>query len=210
MTTEIKANYIEKMGEPLGTQFAALLQEVAWLHVVWGEFVELFHDEPRVKVLNQAAPAMFRIILDSLWQFTLLAIARLMDRPGKKKLTIRNLPALVKPEVKADVKKWVDAAQEKSDFCRDRRNRYIAHLDLDLLTNPSARPLNLATKKKVDEALTAIESVLQKVRLHYMDMDGPLVFPCNVGGGGAPALLWLLQLGLDSAGEKAPRTRASA
>ncbi|MGH6863084.1 MAG: hypothetical protein ACRECN_02235, partial [Methylocella sp.] len=59
---EAKANYIEKMGEPLGTQFAALFQEVARLHMVWGEFAELFGDEPRVMVLNQAAPAMFHII----------------------------------------------------------------------------------------------------------------------------------------------------
>jgi hypothetical protein len=37
---EAKANYIDKMGEPLGTQFAELFQEVGSLYVVWGEFIE--------------------------------------------------------------------------------------------------------------------------------------------------------------------------
>jgi hypothetical protein len=49
---EAKANYIEKMGEPLGAQFAALFQEVASLHMVWGEFAELFGEERHVTVLN--------------------------------------------------------------------------------------------------------------------------------------------------------------
>jgi hypothetical protein len=195
---EAKANYIKKMGETLGTQFAALFQEVAWLHMVWGEFIELFRDEPRVTVLNEAAPAMFHMIRDALWQFTLLDLARLTDPPksmGKENLTIKNLSELVKPEMRADVQKLVEAAEKKSDFCRDYRNRRIAHFDLTLLTDESAKPLEGATKKAVDEALAAIGSVLSEVSLHYM---GPwLHFTPNVGGAGnALALLRLLQHGL--------------
>ncbi|MGH9830989.1 MAG: hypothetical protein ACREDR_47905, partial [Blastocatellia bacterium] len=194
---EAKANYIEKMGEPLGTQFAALFQEVARLHMVWGEFAELFGDEPRVMVLNQAAPAMFHIIGHALWQLTLLDIARLTDPPksvGKKNLTIQNLPGLVKPEVKADLEELVGAALEKSDFCRDQRNRQLAHLDLDLLTNESAKPLEPATMKAVNEAIDAIGRVLKEVHLHYI---GALGFSRNVGdAGNALALLRLLQHGL--------------
>jgi len=195
---EARANYIEKMGEPLGTQYAALLQKVAALHMVWGEFVELFRDETRVDVLNRVAPAMFHIIGHALWQLTLLDIARLTDRPksmGKKNLTIRNLPELVKPEVKADVQKLVDAASERSDVCRDHRNRQLAHLDLDLLTNQSAKPLEAATTKMVGEAIDAIGSVLKEVHIQYV--GGALHFSRNVGGAGnALMLLRLLQHGL--------------
>ena len=60
---EARSNYIEKMGEALGTQFAALCPEVAWLRMVWGEYVELFTKPKRVEVLNQTAPALFRIIM---------------------------------------------------------------------------------------------------------------------------------------------------
>ena len=194
---EIRTNYIEKMGEPLGTQFAALLQEVARLQMAWGEFIELFGDEPRVNVLNRAAPAMFHIIGHALWQLTLLDIARLTDPPksaGKKNLTIQNLPELVKPEVRADVQKLVDAALGRSDVCRDHRNRQLAHLDLDLLTNQSAKPLEAATIKVVSEAIDAIGSVLKEMHIHYV---GVLSFSCNVGdAGNALSLLRLLQHGL--------------
>ena len=54
---EAKCYYVEKMGEALGTQFDLLWQEVAWLHMKWGEYVELFGSKPtRVELLNQTAP----------------------------------------------------------------------------------------------------------------------------------------------------------
>jgi hypothetical protein len=34
--------YTRRMGEPLGLIFGALWQELTWLHVKWGEYVELF------------------------------------------------------------------------------------------------------------------------------------------------------------------------
>jgi|HubBroStandDraft_6_1064221.scaffolds.fasta_scaffold1662718_1 hypothetical protein len=67
---EAKANYIEKMGEPLGNQFAALSQEVAWLHMKWAAYVELFTKSERVEVLNQSAPGLFYIIREALWEQT--------------------------------------------------------------------------------------------------------------------------------------------
>jgi hypothetical protein len=96
---EAKAHYIEKMGEALGTQFVALWSEVEGLHVMWGEYVELFTQPDSVDVLNQTAPGLFRIIQVVLWEYTLLQIARLTDPPDsgkdKENLTILNLPGLV-------------------------------------------------------------------------------------------------------------------
>jgi hypothetical protein len=37
---EIKKVNIEKMGEPLGTQYSELWQELASIHIKWGEFVD--------------------------------------------------------------------------------------------------------------------------------------------------------------------------
>ena len=141
---------------------------------------------------------MFHIIGHALWELTLLEIARLTDPPktgGKKNLTIRNLPELVKPEVRADVQKLVNAALERSDVFRDRRNRQLVHLDLDLLTDQSTKPLEAATMKMVDEAISAIGSVLKEVHRHYM--DGALGFSPGVGdAGNALSLLRLLEDGL--------------
>jgi hypothetical protein len=60
---EARDHYIETMGQVLGTQFAALWQEVASVNIKWSEYVALFATNPtRVEALNQAAPAFFRMI----------------------------------------------------------------------------------------------------------------------------------------------------
>jgi hypothetical protein len=137
---EVDNHYLVKMGEALGTQFYALWQEVVWLHWNWAEFVELFGTKPtRIELLNQAAPAFFRVVQDTLWEVTLLHIARLTDqsrsggRNDRANLTIRNLPGLIHdPELKQVVSGLIETAVDKAGFCRDWRNRHIAHRDLNL------------------------------------------------------------------------------
>ena len=202
---EAKANYVKKMGDALGTQFAELWLEVENLSAAWGEYVELFAEPDSVVVLNQTAPAIFRIIQVFLWEHMLLRIARLTDPPtsgkGKENLTILNLPSLVEDRgEKAKLDELASIAKSKTEFCRDWRNRHIAHRDLDLLMNGSAEPLKTASGVQVREGLDAIEGVLNEVHLHYM--GGSLIFSRNVGGAGnALSLLRLLQDGLKARGE---------
>ena len=94
---QAKQGYIEKMGKPLGTQFAELWQQVARLHMKWLEYVELYGtNQKRFDLMNQAAPRFFHKVLhDMMWEDTLLHIARLTDR-GKGRLTLHNLSQLVK------------------------------------------------------------------------------------------------------------------
>jgi hypothetical protein len=57
---EIRADNIEKMGDPLGVQYSALWQEVANIHLNWGEFVELYGTKPeRLELINRAAGTFF-------------------------------------------------------------------------------------------------------------------------------------------------------
>jgi hypothetical protein len=70
---EAKQDCIIAMGEPLGTLYHALWQEVAWLYVVWQEYVELYGSKPsRVDLLNEAAPLFLRITEDAIWDATIL------------------------------------------------------------------------------------------------------------------------------------------
>ena len=130
----------------------------------------------------------------------LLRIARLTDPPasgkGKENLTILNLPSLVEDRgEKAKLDELVNTAMSKTEFCRDWRKRHIAHRDLGLLMNKSAKPLGEANGIKVRDALSAIENVLIEVSWHYMGDN--LFFSRNVGGAGnALSLLRLLQDGL--------------
>jgi len=119
---EARDDFVEKMGQPLGTQFAALWQEVVHLHFKWAEFVELFGSKPsRIDLLNQAAPAFFRIVQDTLWEGILLHLARLTDaavsggRQARTNLTVLNLPDLVHNlDTKARVQKLVDVFQRQN------------------------------------------------------------------------------------------------
>jgi AbiU2 len=112
---EVKKRNIEKMGEPLGTQFTALWNELAILYLYWGEYTELFGTKPsRIELMNQAAPAFFHMLQEELWESRLLHIARIADASatgGKTNLTRRNLPELIPDAAaKAKVTALVDAA----------------------------------------------------------------------------------------------------
>jgi hypothetical protein len=192
---EARDHYIEKMGQVLGTQFAALWQEIASVHIKWSEYVALYATNPtRVEVLNQAAPAFFRMIQGVLWEDTLLHIARLMDPPvslnqkDKANLTIQNLPELVHDsETKKAVTAAVEAAKVASTFCRDWRNRHIAHRDLKVAIDETARPLEPGSKKQVDDVLDGIAKALNIVDAHYADSGS--YFKLGQGPGGAVSLL---------------------
>jgi AbiU2 len=182
---EAKSNYIEKMGKELGTQFYRLGEEFLWLCIKWGEYDALFGaGSERVDLLNRSAPTFFWMIKMVLWEDVLLHIARLTDpsesngNKNRKNLTIQNLSTLVEQRQNrqassySQLKALIDAALEKTQFCRDWRNRHIAHRDLDLAINVEpARPLEPVDKKAVIEALIAIRSVLLNLEQRYMAAD---------------------------------------
>jgi len=134
---EAKADNIAQMGEPLGELYSALWQAIATVHIYWKEYVELFGTKPdRIDLLNRAAPAFFHMLQDELWHASLLRISRLTDPPktgnaARQNLTIQALPALINDAaLKARVTRLVAESVAEAEFCRDWRNRRIAHNDL--------------------------------------------------------------------------------
>ena len=209
---ETQAEHVKHMGTSLGEQFNALWQEVAWLHLKWGEYDELFGKKPsRIQLLNNAAPRFFRVVEDVLWEDTLLHIARLTDpgqSPGKGKkanLTIQALPGLVDASIKKSLAGFVDVAVQRADFCRDWRNRKIAHRDLALALDGSANPLKPANRKQVREALEAIVNVLNATSQHYI--KSRTMFDYLGGSTGAEALLYVIDDGLKTEAERSERIR---
>lgn len=200
------------MGPELGSIYDALWQQLAWLHRNWSEYVVLFGTkESRVVLMNEAAPSFTRIVQDSLWEKVLLDIARLTDPPrsaGRSNLTVQALPALVNhPATKATVEARIDEALAATDFCRDWRNRHIAHRDLRLAIEPSAEPLRQASRLKVKEALAALDAVLNAVSLHYL--DSTTYFAFEAVHGGAMTLLRIVDAGLAAERERLARLRGN-
>lgn len=171
---EIKQHNIAVMGNELGTIYSELWQEVGSLYSDWNEFVSLFGTNPeRIDLLNRAAAHFFRTVQDSLWERTLLKIARITDpaQTGKKRnLSLHSLPnAITSPAMKATVQLSIENALLKCEFARDWRNRHIAHADFSLALEESAQPLAVASRERVRAALQSIEDVLNSISIPLLD-----------------------------------------
>jgi len=205
-----EAYYVERMGEELGPLFHALWQEVIQLRLQWGEYVELFGKKrTRVDLMNKAAPAFFRMIQDLLFEQTLLSIARLTDPPftsGKENLTIQRLTGCINHDATAqEVARCTGDAVKAAEFCRDRRNRLIAHRDLPLAIGKQekAGPLESASRNKVEAALSAIERAVKTTGEHYEDTT--ITFELASHPWGAEWMLWILMLGVKAEAERRAR-----
>jgi hypothetical protein len=207
---EAKADYIRRMGAPLGELYHALWQEVAWLYIKWEEYVGLFGTKPsRIELLNRAAPSFFRIVEDSMWDDVTLHVARLTDPPkskGRANLTIQRLPNLVDHLMTRDaLASLIATAIGASDFCRDWRNRRIAHRDLNLALERGAEPLKPASREKMRAALSSIVGVLNVISVHYLDSTS--FFENGARGGGAISLLYVIDDGLTAQSEQRDRRK---
>jgi hypothetical protein len=211
---ESKQDYVQLMGEPLGKIFHALWQEMAWLYTKWGEYVALYGTKPgRIDLMNKSAPRFFRIVHDSLWEETLMHIARLTDpaetgkTEKKENLSIQRLLLMVPDEtLKQSLEEKIETAKGKSEFCRDWRNRRIAHIDLQLAIEDGINPLQPASRVAVKEALSAIADVLNTVTLHYNDSTTRFDVPNGYGGG--ESLLHVIDDGLKMDEERAMRIQS--
>ncbi len=205
---QAKERHIAAMGEPLGRVYDELQQECWRLHSLWAEFTTMYgHSSERIDLLNAAAGHFFRVVQDTLWEATLMHIARMTDRPtpaGRDTLTLQRLPGLVRLEVRPAVRQAVDEAVRLTSFARDWRNRHIAHRDLQLAVNQEqAKPLEAASRRDVNEALAAIASTLNLVDEHYT--RSTTMYDSLGNAGGAESLLYVVRDGLEAEAAKRHR-----
>ena len=135
---------MDNMGEALGIFYYTLWKELAFLYMKWKEYVKLFGTDPsHIELINKVASG-FWMVGFSFWENIVLHITCFTDN-NKRNLTIQGLPNLITDDkaLKEKVECLIKTALEKSDFCRDWRNRSMAHKDLDLAAgNKSAKPLD--------------------------------------------------------------------
>lgn len=148
-------------------------QQYVEVRSIWNEFEYVFGtSEDRIDVLNATIPGFARLMQEVLWRDVLLALCRLSGAAGsgsKRRLTVT---ALTKLTVRGDgrrerVATAVQEAVAARKFAWDWRNRYIAHTDLDLATNPAAHPLQEASRRHVRHALQVIGAALNAVEREH-------------------------------------------
>lgn len=208
---EIEQQYLEVMGLELGRLYHRLGSECGWLHRKWGNYEILFGTKPeRIGLLNSAAPAFFNMIQDVMWEDIIIHICRMMDPPnvGKKyNLTLLALPKMVDAEAMSEVENLLALAKSKCEFAIDWRNRHIAHRDLDLVLEKSARPLAEASRRSVKDALEAMRDVLNAVETRYAGsrVGYEHFFP---DPGDAESLLYVLRDGVEAEAARRERWRS--
>jgi hypothetical protein len=207
---QAKKGYIEKMGEPLGVQFHELRQEVIYLYRKWMEYVTLFGTKPsRLELLNKTAPTFFRTLQDSGWDDTLLHIARLTDpsEMGKfKNLTLQNLPGLITDaKLKQKIGPLVKKILEQSEFCREWRNKLVAHRDLDAAINGTADQISGGSRDQVNAVLKTMAELLNAIELHFKEATTAYDFDSSYQG--AKNLLLFLDDGIKRHDERRARIR---
>jgi hypothetical protein len=200
-TANVAADYKARMGHQLGVLFCALMNACALLHWRWADFRELFGTSPaRIALLNGAAQFLFGTIQEVLWENTLLQLARLTDPAktgGRANLTLQRLPVLVDPKIRKSTQALLQDAIRHTAFARDWRNRQIAHSDLALALRQPIRPLAVASRKHVGDALKAIADLLNHVEQHYR--GSPVAYDQIIAPhGNAVTLLYVIRDGLDA------------
>lgn len=206
---EIRTENVKRMGDGLGSQFSALWQELCNIHVEWQEYVVLFGtSRERIELLNKSAPAFFHMIQERFWDATLLSISRFTDpsvMARRTNLTVTSLPALISDtELKAKVQHLVDVAKEKTSFCREWRNRRIAHNDLQLALDATAAPLPEASRHLVNEALKSLSAILGEIEAYY-EKGYSTDYTDIVIMNGAEDLLYILHEGVTAQSERTRR-----
>jgi hypothetical protein len=199
-TEEVKEEMCKKMGSDFGSLFYSLYNEITWLTFKWIEFRELFGTkESRFELMNKVAPFFFFTVQNILWENLLLGVARITDPPEtfkKKNTTLQTIGQhLADSGFKVEFEKDLNDILMECQFCRDWRNRWIAHMDYELGVNrENAKPLEQASRLKLRLTIEKIHSLYNKISLKYL--DSTTAWQMLSSDRGAISLLYRMEDGL--------------
>ncbi len=205
---ELRQEYVRVMGPDLGTVYYELFSDIAWLHLKWEQYRELFgKDDERIALLNRTAPLFFGFLDGALFEDVLLHVARLTDPPkslGHENLSLTRLPELVPPaDLRDQIEEALQVTLARSRLARDWRNRRLAHADLATALGHSPATLEHPSRQSVEEALAAMRDLLNVLETDYR--GGATAYDFLAESGGADFLVHYLALGLEA--EEARRRR---
>lgn len=197
--TEIKKNFLNCMGNELGTSFFAMYKELIWTSKKWEEYQDLFTtNSERIKIVNQSAPLFFSIIMDSLENDILLSISRLTDplTTGKfKNASLRRaLPEVSDEATREKLTSQIDSLETIVKTIREKRNKNISHIDFDHLFQIPSDSIVVVKYTEIEDALNQIQKIFNQIEQHFCKSS--TVFECFPSMGGSYELLRLLDQGL--------------
>lgn len=197
---EIKIEMINKMGSDFGILTYSLRNEILWLTYLWTEFETLFASKlSRIDIMNESGSTFFFVVQQTFRDGILMGIARLTDPKvtmGKKNLTLKAIPDyLPDTELRGRIDLKLKDLDLMTRFCRDWRNRKLAHHDYDLYTQSSGvKILEQATKESITTAIKLIQDIYNDITNTYLNSE--IHFDLPIGSGSSLAILHRLEDGL--------------
>ena len=152
--------------------FKSVSNDVSHLHMYWKIYRQLYaHGEQRVALLNETGPMVFYVLQHLLLDEVTLAICRLTDPPTtgrKENHSLERLVAGVKEkELSEKLLATMERIQELARPFRERRNRAIAHTDLETKLKLESNPLPGISREMVEKALEQIRALMNAYDLHF-------------------------------------------
>lgn len=188
------------MPPDLKQTFDKLKHEVVRLHARWKIYRQLFgHSQKRVDLLNECASFCFFVMDNVLFADVQLGLSKLTD-PAKK----GGHETLSLEQLLLGVQKMKDYALASSlrqtlgkprDTCKDvrrRRNKRLAHLDLDTAPHV-ATPLRGISRQLIEDALALVRQFMNEVEAHYC--QAPTSYQHVLATGDREVLIALLKSG---------------
>lgn len=154
----------------------AIDYQVSWLHGRWAIYRQLYGtSKARVEILNRTAGTFAHMLQDVLLDDVQLGLAKLGDPAVThvkglpvENLTLANLCKLIVASgvVIVELEPLLTAYGAACARARDRRNKRIAHFDLDTMLRPTASLMG-PSRTEIENALEALRNVMNRVALHY-------------------------------------------
>ncbi|UBM09677.1 hypothetical protein [Cupriavidus metallidurans] len=163
--------------EPVQEIWATISADVVWLHGRWIIYRDLFGtSEGRVDLFNETAGTVAVIVQDVLLRDVQITISKLGDRAAtgqNRNLTLRRLQIELRDAGEIDVSNQMEPLlvefEAASKAVRNRRNKWIAHSDLDTLLAARAEPLYGPSREEIETILRALRAVMDCVEIKYTD-----------------------------------------
>jgi hypothetical protein len=176
--------YVPELPDDVRPIYQNLCGDLVSLHSKWHLYLDLFSDAETIELLNDAGPATFQMIEESLRSDIIMSIGRLHDpaESGKDRenlsfaVLVKHLPAdQVLSQLLGDFKTSCKPIEK-------HRNKRVAHNDLSVALQPHDSPLPGINRGIINAVLAAAVKLMEHVYHSYA--DGGLSFePDQLGDG---------------------------
>lgn len=164
-----------KLPSQIQELWASLLSDVVWLHGRWIIYRQLFGiNKERVDLLNESAGTFTSIIQRLLLHDIQISISKIGDPAGtssRANLTLRRLQLEIENIGEAALANSMNshllAFETLCKKIRYRRNKWMAHNDLQTRLDEKAAPLTGPSRNEIEQALEAMRTVMHCVEFHY-------------------------------------------